>query len=161
VLHGARFSIDGIKMHRRVHGRQQCAMLHMQCNRFIFELAHKIGLQVPLQTWRIQSIEHALQRRLRYSTEEIESWFLEIPDRYEYPLGVLERYSIAPHNSAHFLVVQGFRKGRARRNDKEGEKSIENIRRLGDEVAIPVQDIGRVLQWPQHWPRIVCMNGVR
>src|SRR6516165_12361517 len=89
VLHGARFSVDRIEVHRRMHGRQQRAVLHMQRNRFIFELAHKIGLQVPLQTWRIQSIEHALQRRMRYRTDEIERWFLELPDRVEYPLRVL------------------------------------------------------------------------
>src|SRR6516164_4534591 len=57
----------------------------------------------------------------------------------------------------HILV----REWRARRNDKEGEKSIENTRRLGDEALIPVRDIGRVLHWPKHWPRIVCVNGAR
>src|SRR4029077_6332687 len=99
VLHGARFSVDGIKVDRRVHGRQQRAVLHMQGNRFIFELAHKIGLQVPLQTWRIQSIEHALQRRMSYRTDQIERRFLELPDWVENPLRVLERPSVAPHNA--------------------------------------------------------------
>ena len=71
-----------------------------------------------------------------------------------------ERSSVAPDNSAHFLVVQVVRERRERRNGKEGE-NIENIRRLGDEAAIPVQDIGRILHWPQHRPGIVCVNGVR
>src|SRR3974390_2239716 len=53
-----------------------------------------------------------------------------------------------------------FGKGRARRNGKECEKAIKTVRRLDYKVSIPSQDFWCVFHRPQHWTRVICVNGM-
>src|SRR4029453_864082 len=160
IPYGACFAVDRIKVHRRVHGRKQRAVLYVQGNCFIAQLPYKVSFPVPLQPWRIERVKHALKRRVRNRTNQIKCWRFEFPDRLEHPLCLIEGSGVAPHDAAHFLVVQVLGKGRARRNRKECEKAIKTIWRLDYDVSIPSQDLWRVLHRPQHWARVICVNGM-
>ena len=70
-------AVDRIQMHRRQHRRQLRAVLDVQRDGLVAELADEVGLPVPLQTRRVERIEHALQRRMRESADQIERRRLE------------------------------------------------------------------------------------
>ena len=53
-----------------------------------------------------------------------------------------------------------FGKRWTRRNSKERKKPVQGIRCLSYSPAIPTQNFRRVFHRPQHWPRIVCVNGM-
>jgi hypothetical protein len=146
IPNGACFAVDRIEVHRRVHRRKQRAVLYLQGNCFIAQLPYKVSFPVPLRPWRIERVKHALKRWVRNRTNQIKCWRFEFPDRLEHPLCLIEGAGVAPHDAAHFLVVQVPGKGRAWRNHYEG--------------SIPTQDFWRFFHRPQHWARLICVNGM-
>src|SRR5262249_10787366 len=157
---GACFAVDRIEVHRRVHRRKHRAVLCMLGNRLMPQFPHKVSLPVPLQPWQIELVKHTLKRRVTNPTNQIKCWRFEFTDRLEHSLCLIEGSGVAPHDAAHFLVVQMLGEGRAGRNGKECEKAIKIIWRLAYEVSIPMQDFWRVFHRPQHWARVICVNGM-
>ena len=103
------------------------AMGDVQRYGFVAELPYEIGLPVPLQTWWVQSVEHALEDRMWNRTDQVERWAFEATNRLESLFRLLGRSRVAPHDAAHFLVVQVLRKGWARWDSEEGKKPVECI----------------------------------
>ena len=50
---------------------------------------------------------------------------------------------------------------RPRRDDEEGEEAVDLTRRLGDELAIPLQHLDAVLDVPEHRAGVVGVDRVR
>src|SRR5215469_17666775 len=72
-----------------------------------------------------------------------------------------ERAGIAPYDAAHLLEVQRFGKGRAWRHGEEREKSADLLGRINDKFAIPLHDVGGILEIPQHGSGAHHLNGMR
>ena len=53
-------TVDGIHMHGGMHRGKRVAETNVLGNRVIAQLTHKIRTPIPLQTGRIQGVEHAL-----------------------------------------------------------------------------------------------------
>src|SRR3974390_3444349 len=104
----------------------------MQGDGFVGKRAHKIGLPVPLQARRIETIEQTLQCRMRNRADHVERWYLKAPNRLENLLRLFDRARVAPHDAAHLLVVQMLGKRRPRRDGEESKETIDVIGRLRD-----------------------------
>src|SRR5439155_5528199 len=127
----------------------------MLLNRAIVQLVEKIRFPIPLKARRINRIEHALQRRMRYWSDKIQSRFKETPDWLEYVLGLVQCSGIAPDDSAHFCVMEVLRKWRSRRHRKKSKETVDVVWRFHDELAIPAHHLRRLLELIQHRPCIV------
>jgi len=60
-------------------------------------------LPIPLQSRRVQTVEHALQHRMRNRSYQIQRRLLEATDRLEHLLRLLGGPGIAPHHPHIFL----------------------------------------------------------
>src|SRR6202034_2083807 len=106
---------------RRRHVRR---VFHMHRDGFVRQRTHEIGLPIPLEARRIETVVHTLQYGMRNWANHIERRGLEAPDRFEYFLRLLDRPGVAPHDAAHLLVVQMLGKWRPRRHGKESEEAV-------------------------------------
>src|SRR5262245_2264040 len=129
-------------------------MLHVERNGCVAQLIHEVSAPVPLQTWRIQGIKHALERWIRQRADQIERWRPEAADGLESCLSLLLSAGIAPHNTTHYLVVEMFREGRPRRDGQGREEATNIVRRLCDKLPVPLHDLGGLAEGPQHRPAI-------
>src|SRR5579863_9468173 len=57
--------------------------------------------------------------------------------------------------------MQFLREGRSGRDSKKGEETVDLVRRLDNELAIPLHDIGSLVQVPQHWACAHHLNRIR
>src|SRR5439155_19161684 len=137
LSHAACCSVDWIQVHGRLHRRKLPGEFHMLLDGGIGQFIEEIRFPIPLKTGRINRVEHALQCRMRYWSNEIQSGFEETADRLEYLFGLVQCSGVAPDDSAHFFVVEMFRKRRSWRDSKKSEETIDVIRCLHDELAIP------------------------
>ena len=133
----------------------------MQGNGFVGERAYEIGLPVPLQARRIETIEQTLQHWMRNRADHVKRGSLEAPDRLEHLLRPPERSCVAPHYSAHLLVVQMLREGRPWRDGVESKEPIDVIGRLRNEAAVPAHHLRRVFHPPQHRPAVTGVHMLR
>src|SRR5467141_2896207 len=129
-------------------------MLHVQRNSCVAQLIHEVSAPIPLPTRWIQGIKHALERWMRQRADQIERRWLEAADGLEGCRSLLLPAGIAPHNTTHHLVVQMFWEGWPRRYGQESEEAIHIFRRLGDQLTVPLHDLGCLAAWPQHRPAI-------
>src|SRR6266404_4223548 len=79
-----RSAVDWIKMHGGMHGGHRLTEADVLRDRVVTELVYKIGAPIPLQSRRINWIEHALQCRLGHWTDEIERRLLESANRFKH-----------------------------------------------------------------------------
>src|ERR1700735_4713040 len=100
--------------------------------------AYEIGLPIPLHARQIETIEHALKRGMRNRPYQVERRNLEISDRLENFLRLLDGSGIAPHDAAHFLAVQMLGERRPRRHGMESKEPVDVSGRLCDEAAVPL-----------------------
>src|SRR5205807_4465991 len=100
-------------------------MLDIAFDGLVAQLVHKVCFPIPLESWRVQRIEHALQRRVRDRTNEVQGWREFLPDGLEGCLGLLHWPGVAPDHPAHVLVVEMLGERRPRRHDQEGEEAVE------------------------------------
>src|SRR6516162_2562507 len=70
-------AVNWIHVHLGMHGWKGLAEADVLRNRVVAQLIDEIGAPVPLESRRIQRVEHALQRRLWNRAYKIESRFLE------------------------------------------------------------------------------------
>src|SRR5438067_9432492 len=75
---------DWIHMHGGMHSRHRLTEADVLRDRLVTELVYKIGAPIPLQSRRINWIEHALQYRLGHWTDEIEGRLLESANRFKH-----------------------------------------------------------------------------
>src|SRR5258708_18170896 len=155
-----RRSVHWIEVHRRVHRRHLGAVLYVELDRLVAQFVHKVRFPIPLESWWVQRIEHALQRRVRDGTNEVQGWREFLPDRFERFLGLLHRPGVAPHHPAHVLAVKRFGEGRPWRNYQESEEAVDVIGCLGDEPPIPLYYLRCLVQLPQHGAAIDGMDRV-
>src|ERR1700730_17298099 len=98
----------------------------------VAQLIHKVGPPIPLQTRRVQRVEHALQSWLRQRANKIERVFFERTDGFERFFRFLLRTDVCPDHPAHFFQVQMFGKRSDGRHCEKGKKTIQIIRRGRD-----------------------------
>src|SRR5580700_3819472 len=132
----------------------------MESDGFVRQRAHEIGLPVPLQTRRIETVVHTLEGRIRNGADHVERWRLDAPNRFKYFLGLFDRPRITPHDAAHLLALQVLGERSRRRNGEKSKEAINVIRRLSDEAAIPAQYLRRVFHRPKHWAAIDRVHGL-
>src|SRR6266568_2735132 len=105
-------------MHGGMHRWKRLTKANVRRDRFVAQVIHKIGTPIPLQTRRIQSVEHALQSGLRQRTYKIEGGLLKSTDGPKCFFGFRLRPSIGPNDTAHFLHVKMFGERRGGWNGK-------------------------------------------
>ncbi len=152
--------IDGIQVHRRVPGRDLGTEPHVFGNGLIAELVHEVGPPVPLEPWRIEDVEHALHRRVRHRSHVFEGRWPERTYRLEDLLGLFRRTRVAPDDTAHGLAVQMVGEGRSGHHEKR-EEAAQFLRRLQDELTVPTQHLGCLVELPQRRPGVVGVHGMR
>ena len=130
------------------------AVLDIAVDGLVAQLVHKVRFPIPLESWRVQRIEHALQRRVWDGTNQVQGWRELLPDRLEGCLGQLHRPGVAPDDPTHLLAVEMLGKRRPRRHDQEGKEAVDVIGRLRDELPVPLHHLGGLLQIPEHGPAI-------
>src|SRR6266404_936234 len=125
-------------------------MFYVESDSLVSQFFHEVSLPVPLQTGRIKAIEHALQHRKRHGSEKFEGRTPEAPQRTQNLIRLFQRSVVAPDHAAHLLKVQGFRERWPGRDSKKCKEAVDLFRGVGDELAIPLHDIRRLIQAPQH-----------
>ena len=93
-------------------------------------------------------------------SHQVECRSLDRANRFEHLRRALQRSGVAPDDAAHLLVVKVLGERRSRRNGQEREESVQLLRRLLDEAAIPLHDCGRVLELPEHRSGVVGVHGM-
>src|SRR5215211_7231403 len=84
-------------------------MFDVQINCFIIVVVEEIRSPIPLQTSRIEGIEHALQRGKWDRTSKINRRRAEFANWFEYSFRLGQITRVAPHDRTHFLQVILFR----------------------------------------------------
>src|SRR3954468_10399687 len=108
-----------------MHCGERLGKTQMLRDRGVTYFIQEIGAPVPLQSGRINWIEHALQCRMRHWTDKIERGLFESANRLKHFFRLRLRQRAAPNDSAHFLEVQIFGKRRTRRHGEKREPAIE------------------------------------
>src|SRR5579864_9386144 len=85
------------------------------------QLLREVRLPVMLESWRQQSIEHALEHGIRYRAEQVQCGRTELPDRLYNFLCLLHRPGIAGDDGTHGDAMKGFRNEWRCRCDQERE----------------------------------------
>src|SRR5580704_17361982 len=123
-------------------------MFYMKSDRFVAQLIYKVSLPVPLQTWWIEAVEHALQPRKGHGREKFEGRVSECAQRLENLICLFQRIGGAPYDAAHFFEMQIFRERWRGWNCKKCKKAVDLFWCVDDELAIPLHEIGGLLQVP-------------
>src|SRR5205814_3426074 len=92
---------------------------------------NEISAPIPLQTRRVERVEHGLQCWLRQRTHKIECRLLESTDRLECFFCLRLRAGISPNHAAHFFHVKMFGERRRRRYREKRKKATQIIRKIG------------------------------
>src|ERR1035441_1482267 len=150
IAHFVSGAVDGGEMHGGVHGGQPGGVTDMQRDGIVREFLDEVRFPVPLQAGRIEAVEHALQHGERHGGKKLEGGAAETAHRFEDLVGLLHGAGVAPDDGAHFLEVERFGEGRGGRHRQEGEEPVDFLRRLENELAIPLHDVGSLVQFPQH-----------
>src|SRR5438067_9897420 len=119
-----RCSVNRIQMHRGMHRGQGIAKTKVLSNCVITYFVHEISAPIPLQTRWVERVEHGLQCRLRYWTDEIEGGLFKTTNGLEYFFGFRGWACICPHNAAHLFHVKMLGERRCRRHGKKSEETI-------------------------------------
>src|ERR1700736_5657552 len=130
-------------------------------NGFVADLVDKISAPIPLASWRINSIEHALQAGVGKRTDEIESRLPERANRLKRFLRLRHVTRISPNDAAHFFKAKMFGERRAGWNTQKREESIQFIRGCGKEFAIPFQYFGCFIELIKHGSGVNGGNRMR
>ena len=72
-------AIDRIEMHAGGFARHLRSLLDMGVDRSVGQRLHEVALPVPLQAFRIEPVEHALQRRVGDRACKIDDRLEEVP----------------------------------------------------------------------------------
>ncbi len=135
-------------------------MVRVQAYGLVAQLVHEIRFPIPLESRRIERVEHALQYRMRQWADKVQGGLQESADRTERLLGFLQRAGVTPHDSAHLPVVEMLGERRPRRHRQEREETVEVVQRLGQELAVPSQHFRRLVEFPKHRTGVVRMDWV-
>src|SRR4029079_2871600 len=127
---------------------------------FVAYFVYEIGAPVPLQTRRINWIEHTLQCRLRQRSHESERGLLECPNRLECFFCFFLWPGVCPNNSAHFFHVQIFGKRWSWRDGKKCDEAVQIIGCRRSQSAIPLQHVGCLAQLVKHRAGIERVDGM-
>src|SRR5580765_843167 len=65
-------------------------------------------------------------------------------------VGLIGRPDVAPDDAAHRLEMQRFGERGSRWHRQEREEPVQLVGLLRQEVRVPLQDLFRSLEWPQH-----------
>src|SRR6476646_9216494 len=88
---------------------------------------------------------------MRNWTDPVERWRPELRANWgERRFRLVQRTCVAPNDPTHLVAVQMIRERRPRRHGQEREESIESVRRLCDEVAVPAQHVLALIDRPEH-----------
>src|SRR6266480_62874 len=143
-------AVTGIPMHRGMHRWKRYTKANVLRNRVITQLIEEIGAPVPLQTRRIEGIEHTLYRRMGNRSYKIKRRLLECPDWFECFFRFLLRSNVRPDYAAHFFHVQMFGEWRSWWDSEKGEEAIQIIRSPWNQLAIPFHDVCCFAQFVEH-----------
>src|ERR1700723_1903369 len=102
-------------------------MFYMESDCLVAQIVHEICLPIPLQARCIEAVEHTLQHGIRHGREKLESRAAEFAGRIENLIRPFQSFGRTPHNAAHFLEVQSFRKRWRRRNGEKGKEAIDLV----------------------------------
>ncbi len=74
--------------------------------------------------------------------------------------GLIQWPGDTPDDAAHFLVMEMFWERWPRRHHQEGEKAVDVVWSLSNEVAVPLYHLWRLVEVPEHGSRVIRMNGM-
>src|SRR5262249_34905580 len=154
-------TINGIEVHCRMHAGKRRAILQVQFNHLIAQLVHKVSSPIPLEAWRIEGVEHALEDRLRHRANKIQGRSAKPTNGPERLLCFLKRSGITPDDPTHVLIVEGLRKRRSRWKNKKRKEAIKFLRRSNDEVTVKAHDLSSLVQMPQNRSSIDRADGMQ
>src|SRR5436190_6601438 len=150
--------VNRIQMHRGMHRGQGIAKTKVLSNCVIIYFVNEISAPIPLQTRRVERVEHGLQCWLRQRTHKIECRLLESTDRLECFFGFRGWACIRPYDAAHFFHVKMFGERRRRRYREKRKKATQIIRSSGNQIAIPLHHVCCFAQLVEHWTAINRIN---
>src|ERR1039457_2617203 len=160
VAHFVSRAVYRVKVHGGVHGGQLRGVLKMQRDGIVREFLDEVRLPVPLQSGRIEAVEHALQHGKRHGGEKLKRGAAVAAEGCKDLVGLLHGAGVAPDDAAHFLEVERFGEGRSGRHRQKCEEPVDFFRRLENELAIPLHDVGSLVQFPQHWSGANGVHGM-
>lgn len=129
-------------------------------DRLVGDLVEEVASPVPLQPRRVESVEEAVEHGVRHRRHELEGRRARLPNGCE-RLGVLVGIAgVAPHDPAHILHVDLLRERRPGRHHQEGEEAVEVFRSLREEVAVPAEHVGGLLDGRERDPHHHGVDGV-
>src|SRR6202043_923158 len=91
--------------------RQLGAVLDVEPDRLVAQLVHKVCFPIPLQSWWVERIEHALESGLWDGANEVQRWRELLADRFERGLGLLHGSGVAPDHPTHLPEMEMLGKG--------------------------------------------------